>query len=107
MSADWVGVRTPSLTDEESGVVTIGTLDGSVEALLKLPVGRTDEEREGWYDDDMSVTVGPKPSLGAMDGVAGDRGEATDSAASIEAYKGPKIHVRSAYHCHTPKRTLT
>lgn len=51
--------------------------------------GRTAGPSEGLIDDVISVTVGPKPSLGAMDGVVGDRGVCTISeGVSIDAYKG-------------------
>jgi hypothetical protein len=69
-------------------VVTVEVLIGSVEDLKRVSVGRAEAEREARVDD-MSVTVGPKPSLGATEGVTGDRGDVTASGISIEAYKGP------------------
>lgn len=50
------------------------------------------------------MTVGPKPSLGAMDGVVGDRGECTGSeGVSMVAYKGASEIKRlvsyDARHC--------
>lgn len=69
-----------------------------------VSVGRTVGPGDGRYEDVMSVTVGPKPSLGAMDGVVGDRGESTDSeGVSIVAYKGAETTriVSNDARCYT------
>lgn len=55
----------------------------SEEVRVRTSTGRRDGA-DGRNDEEMSVIVGPYPSLGAMEG---DRGETTVSGVSIEAYR--------------------
>lgn len=61
---------------------------GSVADLTSVSAGRCPGAGDGRYVDETSVTVGPKASFGAIDGVEGDLGDCTVSGVSIDAYKG-------------------